>query len=56
MAHLLEDIVDSFKYFRDLRINGKIKKEIEKNIKSGNYSVFNAILPEKNKQNKGDKK
>lgn len=55
MAHLFEDIADSFKHFRGLRISGKIKKEIEKNIKSGDYAVSEVgVLFEE--QNKGDKK
>lgn len=48
MAHLLEDIVDSFKHFRVLR-NIKLCCEpplIRKGIKSGDYGVFDARLPE----------
>lgn len=48
MAHLLEDIADSFKYFRGLRNgNKKIAKKIKESLESGDYGVFDArLLPE----------
>lgn len=40
MAHLLEDIADSFKYFRGLRNgNKKIAKKIKESLESGDYEV-----------------
>lgn len=57
MAHLFEDIVDSFKYFRDLRNGNKktIAKKIEESLKSGDYVVSEVRLLFE-EQNKGDKK
>lgn len=46
MAHLFEDIADSFKYFRGLRINKKLAKEIEESFKSGDYVVSEVGLSE----------
>lgn len=47
MAHLFEDIADSFKYFRGLRKNGNKKlvaKKIKESFESGDYGVFDARL------------
>lgn len=47
MAHLFEDIVDSFKYFRDLRNgNKKLAKKIKESLESSDYGVFDARLSE----------
>lgn len=56
MAHLFEDIADSFKYFRGLRINKKLAKEIEESFKNGDYAVATELTQLFEEQNKGDKK
>lgn len=55
MAHLFEDIADSFKYFRGLRNRKKLEKVIKEKLESGYYVVSDAdfLFGE---QNKGDKK
>lgn len=56
MAHLFEDITDSFKYFRGLRNRRKLEPILRKRIESGDYAVATELTQLFEEQNKGDKK